>query len=244
MFGLMTKPQATGHVDCLTVAGRQVDLAIIEHPRATRLTLRIRPDGGLRVTVPLGTHPSQIDRFLARQNGWLEEKLANVPDKPQVRAGIRLPILGVNHTIVHRPGRGVTEARPGDGGPELIVRGDPVHLPRRVADHLKKSARAHMAPLIARHTAAIGQPAKSVSYRDTTSRWGSCSSAGNLSFCWRIVMAPPTVVDYLVAHEVAHLRHMNHGRAFWALCEELCPQTPQAKAWLKRNGSKLQAIRF
>ena len=87
-------------------------------------------------------------------------------------------------------------------------------------------------------------PVKSIRYKDTVSRWGSCSSEGNLSFSWRIMMAPRPVIDYLVAHEVAHLVHMNHGPKFWALCEELCPDTKRCKAWLKKNGSALQAIGF
>jgi predicted metal-dependent hydrolase len=83
-----------------------------------------------------------------------------------------------------------------------------------------------------------------VRFRDTTSRWGSCTSDGTLSFSWRIMMAPRPVIDYLVAHEVAHLREMNHGPKFWKLCTELCPDTERCKAWLKRNGSALQAIAF
>lgn len=226
------------------VGGRVLSLAVVEHPRATRLTLRVRPAGGLRVTVPPGMPQAQVDRFLERNRQWLEDKVAGLPDRPQVRAGIKLPVRGVNHKIVHAPGRGVTAVRAGADGPELAVRGTIDHLPRRVADFLRAQARAEIEPRVARYAARVGRPAASVRFRDTVSRWGSCSSAGNLSFSWRIMMAPPAVIDYLVAHEVAHLRHMNHGSEFWALCETLCSDTPRARAWLKRNGSKLQAIRF
>lgn len=244
MFALHRKPARPPRPQTHDVAGRTLALAIVEHPRARRLTLRVEPSGGLRVTVPPGMDQAQIDRFLARQQGWLEDKIAALPDRPQVRPGIKLPICGVNHRIVHRPGRGLAETLLGPDGPQLIVRGNLDHLPRRIADFLKKRARAEIEPRVARHSIAIGRQARSVRLRDTTSRWGSCSAAGNLSFCWRIVMAPPQVIDYLVAHEVAHLVHMNHGRDFWALCEQLCPATPDAKAWLRRNGTKLQAIRF
>ncbi len=98
--------------------------------------------------------------------------------------------------------------------------------------------------LVARHTATVGRKAKAIRFRDTTSRWGSCTSDGTLSFSWRIMMAPPAVIDYLVAHEVAHLKEMNHGPDFWKLCGQLCPDTERCKAWLKRNGGALQAIRF
>lgn len=231
--------------DSHQVAGRTLPLTIVENPRAKRLTLRIQPgDRGLKVTVPPGMAQAEIDRFLVRQEDWLTHKIAAMPDRPQVRPGIKLPIGGVNHLIVHRPGRGVTQVRTGNDGVELVVRGAPEHLPRRVADYLKKKAKTEIEPLVAKHALAVGRRAKSIRYKDTVSRWGSCSSEGNLSFSWRIAMAPPRVLNYLVAHEVAHLREMNHGPKFWALCEELCPDTKRCKTWLKRNGSKLQSIVF
>ena len=97
---------------------------------------------------------------------------------------------------------------------------------------------------MAKHTQAVGRKAKAIRFRDTSSRWGSCTSDGTLSFSWRIMMAPAPVINYLVAHEVAHLKEMNHGPKFWRLCEELCPDTERCKDWLKRNGGALQAIQF
>ena len=243
-FARMMRPPET-RPNTHTVSGRTLPLAIVENPRAKRLTLRVQPgDRGLKVTVPPGMAQAEIDRFLARQEEWLELKIAAMPDRPQVRPGIKLPVKGINHVIVHRPGRGTTTATQGEAGPQLLVYGQPDYLPRRVADFLKKQAKAEIEPLVAHHAGAVGRSAKSIRYKDTVSRWGSCSSAGNLSFSWRIAMAPPAVINYLVAHEVAHLRHMDHSRDFWALCEELCPDTKRCKTWLKRNGAKLQAIVF
>jgi predicted metal-dependent hydrolase len=227
------------------VAGRTLPLKIAENPRARRLTLRIKPGArGLSVTTPVGVPMLEIERFLHRNRGWLEEKLGKLPERPVVRPGIKIPVRGVNHEIVHQPGRGVTALARTEQGAQLVVRGDRLHLPRRVADFLKKEARNDIEALVAKHAAAVGRPAKSIRFKDTTSRWGSCSADGNLSFSWRIMMAPKPVIDYLVAHEVAHLIHMNHGPDFWALCEELCPDTKRCKAWLKKNGSALQAIGF
>jgi predicted metal-dependent hydrolase len=227
------------------VAGRTLSLRIAENPRARRLTLRIKPGAtGLSVTTPVGISMLEVERFLFRNRDWLEEKLGKLPERPVVRPGIKIPIRGVNHEIVHEPGRGVTEAVRSEDGAQLIVRGERIHLPRRIADYLKKEAKAEIAVLVARHTETVGRPAKSIRYKDTTSRWGSCSSEGNLSFSWRIMMAPKPVINYLVAHEVAHLVHMNHGKDFWALCEELCPDTERCRAWLKKNGTALQAIGF
>ncbi len=229
-----------------SVAGREMPLRIVENVRARRLTLRIEANGrGLRVTVPPGVPEHEIDGFVERHRGWLEKKLEKLPDRPDVRPGIKIPVLGVPHLVVHvARTRGTVSLRDGESGPEMIVHGDARFLKRRLADYLKRRARAEIEPLVTKHTAAIRKKAVSVRFRDTTSRWGSCTSDGRLSFSWRIIMAPKPVVDYLVAHEVAHLCEMNHGPKFWKLCRELCPRSEEAKAWLKKNGSALQAIGF
>lgn len=228
------------------VAGRRLPLRIVENDRARRLTLRIDAGGqGLRITVPPGLARGEVERFLSRHQGWLEQRLAKVPDRPQVRPGIKLPVRGVPHLVVHEPaGRGTVSLEVQDGVRVMVVCGDRRHLPRRIADFLKREAKRDIETLVARHTATVGRKAKAIRFRDTTSRWGSCTTDGNLSFSWRIMMAPPPVIDYLVAHEVAHLKEMNHGPKFWKLCKELCPDTERCKAWLKRNGGALQAIAF
>lgn len=229
------------------VAGRELPLRIVENSRAKRLTLRIEPGGkGLRVTVPPGLARSrQVEEFLDRHEGWLTERLKKLPDRPVVRPGIKIPVRGRPHLIVHEPEkRGAARIGERDGEPVLIVFGDIDHLPKRVADFLKREAKRDIEALVARHTAALGARARSIRFRDTRSRWGSCTSDGILSFSWRIMMAPAPVIDYLVAHEVAHLREMNHSARFWKLCRELCPETDRCKDWLKRNGTALQAIGF
>ena len=228
------------------VAGRTLPLKVVENDRARRLTLRIDSGGqGLRITVPPGMARGEVDRFLRRQQGWLEQRLAKVPERPEVRPGIKMPLRGVPHLIVHEPGtRGTVTAGALAGSPALFVHGDIRHLPRRLADFLKREANGDITAMVERHCAAVGKRAKAVRFRDTTSRWGSCTSDGALSFSWRIMMAPPPVINYLVAHEVAHLKEMNHGPKFWKLCEELCADTERCKAWLKRNGGALQAIQF
>jgi predicted metal-dependent hydrolase len=229
-----------------TVAGRVLPLRIVENARATRLTLRIDAGGqGLRITVPPGIGMTEIDRFLLRHQGWLEKRLQKIPDQPAVRPGVKIPFRGVPHLIVHEAGRrGTVEIRRLPEGPVLVVHGERRHLQRRIADFLKREAKREIEPLVARHAQKAGRRAASIRFKDTSSRWGSCSAGGNLSFSWRIMMAPPAVVDYLVAHEVAHLREMNHGPKFWTLCRELCPDTDRCRAWLKRNGGALQAIGF
>lgn len=251
VFGLSRRAPASGRRLLLeershAVAGRVLPLKITENGRAKRLTLRIDAGGrGLKITVPPGIEPAEVERFLDRHAGWLESRLAKLPDRPLVRPGIRIPLRGVPHLVVHEPGgRGAAQLRDGEDGPQIVVRGEEARLGRRVAELLKREARRDIEPLAISHAATIGRKPSRIRFKDTTSRWGSCSSDGNLSFSWRIMMAPPVVIDYLVAHEVAHLAEMNHGPKFWALCAELCPRTDEAKSWLKRNGAKLQAIQF
>ena len=229
------------------VAGRNLPLSIWENPRARRLTLRIETGGkGIRVTIPPRLPERELDLFIARHHGWIEMQIAKVPVAEPFTAGSFIAIRGIQHRIVHEPAKRGTTRQDHDlnAQPILIVHGDTLHLGRRIADYLKKLARIDINGLVLLHTQRVGRPAHSVRFKDTTSRWGSCTSKGDLSFSWRIMMAPAEVINYLVAHEVAHLIEMNHGPDFWALCTKLCPDTPSSRAWLKRNGSALHAISF
>lgn len=231
----------------IDVGGQTLPLAIRENPRATRITLRIEPGGrALKMTVPRGLQHHDIDAFLARHEAWLEERVSRLAEKvSSLQPGERIAIRGVLHRIEHTGKvRGLTEAASVDGEAVLRVSGLPEHIGRRIADYLKREARRDLEARVAVHTARVGRAAKSLTLKDTRSRWGSCTQAGALSFSWRIVMAPPDVLDYLAAHEVAHLKEMNHGPRFWALCEKLCPATPAARVWLKENGTLLHAVDF
>ncbi len=253
MFSILKRPRRSAKTPpapvkrALDVAGRVLPLTIRQHARATRMTLRIEPGGrALNLTIPTCLHEREVNAFLDRHQGWLLTKLARFSkDNTTLAEGGVISIRGVAHRI-ERTGklRGLTEAIDIDGGKVLRVSGAQEHLSRRIADFLKKEARCDLEILVARHAASVRRKVKSLSLKDTRSRWGSCSFDGNLSFSWRIVMAPPSVIDYLAAHEVAHLREMNHGPDFWALCEELCPHMEEAKRWLKRNGTLLHAIDF
>jgi predicted metal-dependent hydrolase len=230
----------------LDVAGRSMPLTIRQHDRATRITLRIEPGGrALKMTIPRGLAQREINAFLDRHQGWLLTKLAKFSSETALEHGGENLFRGRAHRI-ERTGtlRGLTEAVVIEGRPVLKVSGLPEHAGRRIATFLKKEAKLDMERLVAIHAGRIGAKVASISMKDTRSRWGSCSIDANLSFSWRIVMAPPMVIDYLAAHEVAHLKEMNHGPRFWALCRKLCPHMEEAKAWLKRHGSQLHAIDF
>lgn len=230
----------------LQVGNRVLPLVIREHASASRMTLRIDAGGrGLKLTIPRGLKSREVDDFLARHKGWLETKLSKFNTDQAIRPGMLLPLRGNPHRIVHTGClRGLTEVSLEDGEPVIRVSGLEDHLARRLSAFLKKEARYDLERLATYHAATIGKSIRSITMKDTRSRWGSCTWDGNLSFSWRIVMAPDFVIDYLAAHEVAHLREMNHGPGFWALCKSLCPRTEEARRWLKIHGSQLHALDF
>jgi len=231
------------------LSDRKLPLKVMANSRAKRLILRVESGGrGLRVTIPPGTGNREVQHFIDRYRGWLENRLAGLPapvgDGLMLKNGSRIPLLGKPHLIVYAGGRGITDVREREGELQITVYGEECYLARRIRDFLKKQAESAIAPLVAKHSQMIGRKPKSIRYKDTVSRWGSCSADGHLSFSWRIVMAPVEVIDYLAAHEVAHLVEMNHGSQFWALCEKLCQDAKRYRAWLKRNGQVLHSIDF
>ncbi|EJF79282.1 Protein of uncharacterised function DUF45 [Candidatus Bartonella washoeensis] len=231
-------------------SNRRVPLRIKEHKCARRFTLRIDA-GGRRIflTTPPAISLCAVQCFMEKHRSWLEERLSHIfisSENSYLKEGTRIPLLGVAHVIMRKEGRGVSEIIAGNMGqePQIIVYGHLEYLPRRVADVLKKQAEIIIMPLVKKYAHKVDRKVKSVCYKDTKSRWGSCSTAGRLSFSWRLVMAPKEIIEYVVAHEVAHLVEMNHGLKFWALCEKLCPGSKVHQAWLKKNGYMLHAINF
>ncbi|MDF1610452.1 M48 family metallopeptidase [Hoeflea sp. YIM 152468] len=250
MFGFghisPTKKTSAPRPETISVNGRDLPLAIRENPRATRMTLRIEPGGqALKLTIPRGLPGHEVEAFLLRHHGWLMTRLARVEDGETLKQHGKIAIRGVEHRIeMTGKLRGLAEETEINGVPTLLISCLPEHIGRRVSDHLKRVAKRELEARVRIHAATLGKPVRGISYKDTKSRWGSCTSEGNLSFSWRIAMAPDFVIDYLAAHEVAHLKEMNHGPDFWATCKQLCPRTAEGKRWLKQNGSRLFAVSF
>jgi predicted metal-dependent hydrolase len=208
--------------------------------RARRVGLRIDEAGRTVVLVlPPGTSVTGGLRFLFAQRGWIATRLAALPPRVPFVEGAVVPVMGAPHRIR----RELDPAAPpvAIAGGEIRVRGDPAHLPRRVRDHLVVTARRELTLRARACAARLGRSVARVGVRDPTSRWGSCSVSGNLSFSWRLILAPERVLDYVVAHEVAHLAEMNHGRHFWRLVESLSPGHAAPRAWLRRHRSRLLA---
>lgn len=220
-----------------------VPITVRRSERARRMTLRVRAaTRDVTLTLPVRTAAGAAHAFVERHVGWIEQRLARLPRPVPFAPGETIPLRGLPHRIVLREGRrGITRVEPGLSGddPRLVVHGDLAHVARRVADFLKREARRDLVEAVARHAAALGVGVGRVALRDTTSRWGSCSASGDLSFSWRLVLAPPDVLDYLAAHEVAHRREMNHGPRYWAHVARLAPDYERAEAWLKAHGATL-----
>ncbi len=208
--------------------------------RARRVSLRIDPCGGaVIVTLPLRAGRSAGVALLMTHADWVTDRLAALPDIVRLENGASVPIDGAPLMICHTP-----HARAGvwiEGG-VLHVSGAPEFLRRRVLDFLRAEARRRLTAQAVAKATLVGLQVRRVSVKDTRSRWGSCTSDGSLAFCWRLIMAPPFVQDYVVAHEVAHLRHMNHGKRFWSLVDKLTPNTEAGVKWLRGEGSRLLRI--
>ena len=208
--------------------------------RARRVSLRIDPCGGaVIVTLPPRAGHRAGMALLMDHADWVADRIAALPQAVPLIDGAIVPVCDVPHRIRHVP-----HARGGawlqDG--ELHVAGRPEFLARRVRDCLRAEARRRLTVLVAEKSAAADAQPTRLTVKDTRSRWGSCAHDGALAFSWRLVMAPEFVQDYVAAHEVAHLRHMNHGKRFWALVEKLTPHSATAIPWLRKDGARLLRI--
>ena len=208
--------------------------------RARRISLRIDPRGGaVVVTLPPRAGRTAGMALLMSNAAWVSERLAALPGAIAFADGAVLPLHGADHVVRHHPGaRGTVwvEDR------AIVVAGDPAFLARRLADFMRAEARRSLSALVARKAQLAGVVPRRLTVKDTRSRWGSCAANRNLAFSWRLVMAPPFVQDYVTAHEVAHLVHMNHGAKFWALVAQLTPHTDAAMTWLRLHGPRLLRV--
>lgn len=210
------------------------------NPQARRYTLRIHSSSReVVLTMPPRGSLKQAREFAYKHANWIAARLRRLPRPVPFVDGAIVPLRGGDHRIAHRSGaRGTVWIEAGNP-PALCVAGDTPHLARRIRDFLKKEAKRDLELASKRAASALGANLKRVSIRDQASRWGSCSTTGVLSYSWRLILAPPFVLDYLAAHEAAHLIEMNHSRAFWRQVERICPEFKQAKAWLNAHGADL-----
>ncbi|MGE4481657.1 M48 family metallopeptidase [Acidocella sp.] len=233
---MSTEPLTT---EMVPVRGALVAVAFRRSSRARRVSLRIDPAQGVVITLPPRASRRAGLALLHAHEEWVNEKLEALPHPLALRPGAMVPVRGQPHEIVHlQSGRGGAWIE----NEKIFVTGQPEFLARRVADCLKRLARQRLTAMAVLTAQRAALHPKTVRIKDTRSRWGSCAPDGTLAFCWRLVCAPDFVQDYVVAHEVAHLRHMNHGPQFWLLTEQLTPHRLAATAWLASEGTGLLRI--
>jgi predicted metal-dependent hydrolase len=232
MFGLRRKkPPIDAPAE---IAGIRVKT----HARARRLCLRVdMKKGDIVLTWPRGASERSALRFIEEHRDWIEKRRRETPAPRHFAEGHALSVCGRDVMIVRKPGRGVTALSAG----ELTVHARPEHLHRRVKDFLKETARAVLEEAAVQKQETLGLKPKPIRVADPKSRWGSCAPDGRMMFSWRLILAPPEVLDYVVAHEVAHRIHMNHSRKFWTLCAELADDSTAARRWLKKHGADIMA---
>jgi predicted metal-dependent hydrolase len=208
--------------------------------RARRVSLRIDPcRGGVVVTLPTRAGRGAGVALLMTHADWVANRLAALPQAVPFADGATVSISGVPHLIRHLPD-GCGGAWLQDG--ELHVTGEAEFLRRRVLDFLRAEALRRMSVLVSAKSAVLDVTARRIAVKDTRTRWGSCAADGSLAFSWRLVMTPEFVQDYVAAHEVAHLKHMNHGKRFWKVVDRLTPHTAAAIPWLRAEGFRLLRV--
>jgi len=212
------------------------------HRRARRYTLRIHPsDREAILTMPPRGTIIEAKDFAQRHGGWIAARLGRLPKAAPFLPGTIVPLRGIPHRIVHRAAmRGTVWTEVRDSGERILcVAGASEHIERRVLDYLKREARKDLQKASISYAQELAVKVRRLSIRDQSSRWGSCTSAGSLSFSWRLILAPPYVLDYLAAHEVAHLVEMNHSARFWRVVAKVCDHVERAKTWLDTHGNDL-----
>jgi len=215
-----------------------VPLLLRRSGRARRISLRVsRLDGRVTLTLPRDVPESEALDFARSREDWIRRHLSARPAETRVDIGAVLPVEGRLRRVVPAAGRRVTLR-----GAEIAV--PPGNAGARVQSFLRELARDRLAGACDRYAGLLERPYARLTLRDTRSRWGSCSAQGRLMFSWRLIMAPPEVLSYVAAHEVAHLAEMNHSPAFWALTGRLFGEYAPPRQWLRDNGGALHAYRF
>jgi len=224
------------------VAGRILPVVLRRTAQAKRMTMRLAPDGSeVRITLPTWGRTAEALDFAQRRAGWLAGQLAAVPERTVLGHGSALAYLGEARTVHHDP---AAPRRVRVSEQHFHVGGPAESLAPRLTRWLQGEAKRLLAEDLAHYCAVAGQPVPRLMLSSARRRWGSCAHDGTIRINWRLIMAPPEVLDYVAAHEVAHLAQMNHSPAFWAEVARLFPGHLEARRWLKTHGATLHGYRF
>ena len=243
LFDFILKPAPpAGDEIFLVVRGRPMPLAVVRNPRARRYLLRLRPDGSARLTIPRRGSASEGRRFAASQVEWLGrqwDRLAARPVKSRqwfygTEIFVRGELVKLEAEVDGQTG-GVRF-----GSEHVAILEAEMDLRPRIMNHLRKLAATELPSRVFAFAAAQQLTVQRVTIRNQRSRWGSCSRRGTISLNWRLIQTPPFVRDYIILHELMHLRQMNHSARFWQEVERVCPDYETAERWLKQHASLLE----
>ena len=230
-------PSSIRH-ELLKIDGRMLEVRVRLNPRARRMIVKVNPaTGEVSVTAPSRRGLAHALDFARGEKEWIAGQLAKAPGPVLMAPGAVIPFRGTLHEIREHPARGPAPVWLEEN--IIWVSGDAAHAPRRVLDFLKSEGRKAFEVRALEHAKKLGVKPSRITVRDTASRWGSCSSARSLSFSWRLILAPDFVLDYVVAHEIAHLREMNHSPRFWQTVESIFPEFREARQTLKSHPPEL-----
>jgi predicted metal-dependent hydrolase len=226
-----------------TIDGRRVPLRLIVNPRARHVSVRIDPTRRQAIaTAPSKRQLRHAMRFAEERAGWIAQELSRLPKGVSLTPGSFAPLRGVTHELIYEHGRAAPRIEAGET-PRLVVPAPDLALfEPRLLRFYKDQARDDFVDRVAHHAVTLGVRPSRLQVKELRSRWGSCSVDGVLSFSWRLVLAPPFGLDYLAAHEVAHLREMNHSRRFWAHVRRCMPDYERGRQWLHEHGCALHAV--
>ena len=230
----MMKLVSTAHF--IVIGDKQLPIVIRKHRTSRRLVVRYQPlRECVSLTLPRYVTIKQGLDFIQEKREWITRQVQQFSHAKNFSDGVMIPVLGRDMRLVHVGGRGLASEAEG----ELFVHGEASFMARRVRDYLHKRLKTEINSLAERYASRLGVNVGRITIRDTSSHWGSCSAGGNLSFSWRLVFAPYAVLDYVVAHEVAHIREHNHSAKFWALVQQVFPGYEAQRDWLKLYGETL-----
>ncbi len=225
--------------ECLTIGTPPITVELRRNARAKRMTLRVSAvDGVVRLSLPKRGSLKAAKRFLLDQEEWLRAHISKTPERVVVAEGLTISLHGESFLLRTHSKSRVTLA------PETLFLPESRPMGQALEHFIKTRARGVITKLADADSATIGKPFHKLSLRDPRSRWGSCNTDGNLMFSWRLMLAPPEVLRYVVAHEVAHLREMNHSKAFWLEVAGLMPEFEAPRRWLTQNGGQLHRYNF
>ena len=218
--------------------GATAPIAVRRSPRARRIILRVIEDEpGIELVVPRRVSLREAFAFAREKAAWVADRLAERPPSIAFAPGTQVPYHAGDLALVPRNGKRAEADR---AGAMLFVSGPDTAFSDTVTRWLREDARTVIRPRASRMAAQLNRKARRIRIGDPATRWGSCSSTGTLSFSWRLVMAPAPVLEYVIAHEVAHLAELNHGPRFWETVEVLVGDSAGPRTWLREHGATLR----